>query len=147
MSQIHYRDVTLEQLLERAHIALVVRLTEPGHRSEHIPFRSSTWNGQSAPDFVRSFTRLEVIEVLSKNSRVRVGDVIEVESADAGARQRMHEDYYRKGLSRSPIFEHFKGVTLDATPCIALIQESGDHLHWVVDTSTLSISERSRLGE
>jgi hypothetical protein len=57
----------------------------------------------------------------------------------------MHDEYYRRGLSRSPIFERYSGVSLDEAPVIALLKSLGEQFAWLVDTSTLPLSERSRV--
>lgn len=140
MGRIHFQDVDLEELVSRARVAVVVRLAEPPHRNEHVAVAGKTRDGK--PDFVRPLTRLEIVECLTHEGPA-AGAVIEVESANASAQLRMHTDYYSRGLSRSPIFERFEGAPLDAkTPVIALLHPVGKHFAWVVDVSTLPLSQR-----
>jgi hypothetical protein len=145
MSQIHFRDVGLDDLLRRAPLAVVARLADPPQRDEPVAIAAKTPDGHRCPDYVRSLTRLEVVECLSEGGPAE-GTVIEVESADASAGLRMHTDYYSRGLSRSPIFERFEGAPLDGTATvIALLQPVGSHFAWVVDVSTVPLSERARV--
>jgi hypothetical protein len=143
MSQIHFRDVSLEDLVSRAPVAVVVRLADPPQRNEHVAVAQVTHDGKRCPDFVRPLTRLEVVESLTKGGPA-AGDVIEVESANASARLRMHTEYYVRGLSRSPVYSRFEGAPLDrTTPVIALLQPVGKHFAWVVDVSTVPLAQRA----
>jgi hypothetical protein len=145
MSQVHFREVGLDDLLRRAPVAAVVRLADPPQRDEPVAIAKKTRDGHRCPDYVRSLTRLEVVERLSEAGPAE-GTVIEVESANTSAELRMHTEYYSEGLSRSPIFEHFEGAPLDeAATVIALLQPVGSHFAWVVDVSTVPLSERARV--
>lgn len=147
MSRIHFHDVTAEELLQRAGVALVVRLADPPQRNVHVAVTKKTREGKKCPDFVKPLTRLAVVERLSADGP-EPGAVIEVESANASAQLRMHTEYYSIGLSRSPIYDRFEGALLDAKkPVIALLHASGsgDEFAWVVDVSTLPLSKRAQV--
>ncbi|MFZ5442443.1 MAG: hypothetical protein ACOZQL_20710 [Myxococcota bacterium] len=145
MGRLHFRPVTFEELAERASVIVLARLATPPRREESVAIAGRTRSGSRPRPFALVLTRLQVTEVL-RGAPGLIGQVLEVESANARAMLRMHTDYELKGLSRSPIFDAYEGVPLDAEQeRLVFLHEAGRRFAFVVDSAVEDRARRTDL--
>lgn len=107
LSQVHYRTISLEQLVERSEIVLIVKTAKPDQRQIQVPIGKDKKN-QEAPAFVRVLTRCEVQRTLSPAGAELVGKTIEIDGAHWQGTLAMHRAYYLEGMGISPIYERYE---------------------------------------
>src|SRR5262245_45278175 len=92
LSQIHYREITLEDLVARSELVLIVKTAKPAQRQLEITIGKDRQK-QDAPAFVRVQSRCEVQSALSKGGADLVGKTIEIDGANWEASLSMHKRY------------------------------------------------------
>lgn len=113
MSQTHYRGITLEQLVERSDLVLIVKASRPARRQIQVPIGGGP---KPAPAFVRVLSRCDVLGALSRDGAELVGTTLEIDGAHWQQSLSMHKSYYLQGLSKSPIYERYQPAEPLAAP-------------------------------
>lgn len=105
MSQIHYQDLTLEEMIRRAIAVIVVSKREPFRVEESIPIHEDS---QKYPHFKKVKFQFKVTEVLFDDTRAMAeGKEIVAVDQTTGTYLTMHKKYHLEGISKSPIFEQY----------------------------------------
>jgi len=105
MSQIHYQDLTLEEMIRRASAVIVVSKREPFRVEEKIAIDEDP---QKCPPFTKVTYNFRVKQVLfGDNNAVAEGKDIVAVDQTTGTYLTMHKKYHLEGISKSPIFEHY----------------------------------------
>jgi hypothetical protein len=117
VGQIHFRAVTLDELIARSPVIAVVRGASPLTRELEIPI-------ENGPPFVRSRYRFEVLELL----RGTAAGTLEVDQPDHATMLRLHREYHERGLSRHPVLQRYPSpvTALDREPFIAFLRPTND---------------------
>ena len=103
MSQVHYEDISLEDLVGYAQFILVVEKEDPFENKETI-----TFNSPKCPDFEKISHNFKVMEIIkSMDENLKPGDSIKAFQAFAELRLDIHKQYYLEGVSKSPIFPEY----------------------------------------
>jgi hypothetical protein len=106
LSQIHYRGISLEQLVERSQLILIVKAASPAQKQINVAIGKDQKN-REAPAFVRVLSRCEVQGAITPAGAELVGKTIEIDGAHWQQSLSMHRSYYLQGLSKSPIWERY----------------------------------------
>lgn len=151
VSQIHYRGVTLAQLIEQSDLVLVVKPARPPQRKIEIAIGKDA-QGHEAPAFVRVLSRFQVDAALSDAGRDLVGKTIEVDGAHWQQSLSMHQSYYLKGVSKSPIYPRYEGAVAPAEgepkdpSIIVFLRRDGESgLAFVVDGAIERLPNRATI--
>ena len=119
VSQVHNRDIGLQEVVQRSALIVVAHRATPPNRSEEVPIDPNPKSAVKAadgarppkpvPPFVRSWSRF-VVEDVVRGPKQLIGKVIEAKSADDGEELYLHRMYYVEGQSESPIFDSYKST-------------------------------------
>lgn len=99
-TQVHYENVSFEDLVRQSQVIVVVRRAEPGTRDVKIPI---TGPAGPYPDYGYQLDRLVVVEVI-KGSGVKPGVTVELGPATAADDLHLHRSYYVEQIGKSPIY-------------------------------------------
>lgn len=159
MSQIHYRGISLAQLVERSDLVLIVKPADPPRRRVEIAIGMDP-RGQEAPAFVRVLSRCEVQGALSAAGAELLGRTLEIDGAHWQQSLSMHRSYYLKGMSKSPIFERYQpeaptsesegpegNDTRDAPSIVFLQSSDSDGFAFVVEGAREGLTQRGAIEE
>lgn len=106
-NQIHFRDITIEQLVRDSQIIVIAQKADPYITYERIQFQD-----KKCPAFTKTMYHLKVLKVLYDQERGKLeGKTITVLPADYDSNLYIHEIYYSKGISKSPIYQRFKAIS------------------------------------
>lgn len=151
VSQIHFRGVTLEQLVEQSQLVLVVKPAQPAQRKIEIAIGQDA-QGREAPAFVRVLSRYQVEDALSFAGKELVGKTIEVDGAHWQQSLSLHQSYYLKGVSKSPIFQRYEGSRSlaegepkDTAFIVFLRRDGGKGFAFAVDGASERLQNRATI--
>lgn len=148
MSKTYYEDVTLEEVVARSDVVVVAAPAEPARRGVVTDITpAGEKKNPEWPPFTRWLSRWVVHEVLldmlRDAQRLQVGDVVEVEAADADSQLTLHKKYYVEKVSKSPIYPRYTPpLEESAVPSrILLLRRRGDGLRFAI-SGGIEILER-----
>jgi hypothetical protein len=151
LSQIHYQDISLQDLVDRSALILVVKTAKPGQRQIQIPIGKDRSN-KPAPPFTRVQVRCEVQAALSEGAAALVGKTLEIDGAHWEQSLSMHKRYYLQGMSISPIYQHYRAAEepTDAkdpgAPYIVFLRREGkDGYAFTVDGAIEHVNQREAI--
>jgi len=105
LSQIHYEDVSLKDLVSKAQFILVVEKTEPFLTTEEIPIHR---NSEKYPPFKKYTYHFKATEELYNKSGIsQIGKQINVLPGDLETDLTIHKLYYLEGIAKSPIYAKY----------------------------------------
>lgn len=141
-SQTHYQGVPLERVVQRCDVVVVAVPADPPRRTVEVDITPAGQkkNKEKWPPYTRSFSRWTVREILldaaptslvgaqrtPPKKPLQVGDVVEVESANARSELELHKKYYVERISKSPIYEQYVVDGESADPARILLLERDD---------------------
>jgi hypothetical protein len=113
VSKTHYEDVSLEEAVAQSDVVVVAAPAEPARRGVVVDITPAgkKKNTEMWPPFTRWLSRWVVREVLQEVLRdaqqLQVGDLVEVEAADADSQLELHKKYYVEKISKSPLYRRY----------------------------------------
>ncbi|TGL99948.1 hypothetical protein EHQ76_12825 [Leptospira barantonii] len=113
MSQIHYENITLEELIRSSSHIVLVRPSDPAYTIRKVKIDSKLLKElgiqskpkNKIPDFERRIYQYQVLEVYKGNINEKE---IKTLPADYESSLELHALYYGIGLSKSPIYMHYQ---------------------------------------
>lgn len=121
MSQVHYEQIQLEELVDSAQVVAVVRQADPPARLVEEPSAGRAFDGGAAPPFRYNLQRL-VIDELLRGDPALLGRTAELSSMRGD-----HIDYYVEGLSSHPIYlSYFPSKEPEGASSVVFLRRRGD---------------------
>jgi hypothetical protein len=132
MTQVHFESVSLEDMVRRSDLIVVVQKLDPFAVLDSVsilpkgsefegrnepPYYEPPYVGASSeplldknyPPFVWQSYRFRVVEVLFEaGGAVKGGDTLLVAEAHAGRQLSLHRNYYLRGFRKSPICDRYE---------------------------------------
>jgi hypothetical protein len=106
MSQVVFRYIPLEELVQSSEMVLLARKAAPFESFEKIPVKGKS--GKKCPPYEKHLNHFLVVEEISNPGKSLLRKRIKVRSAYFEQNVRLHEMYYRDGKMKSPIFPAYK---------------------------------------
>lgn len=159
MSRIHYRSISLEQLVQCSELVLIVKTADPPQRKIPVPIGASAPSDpaqkrREVPAFLRVQSRCEVQGALTAAGAKLVGKTLEIDGSHWRQSLAMHKSYYLQGIRRSPIYERYQPADAPAEPdpadapfIVFLRREGGSGFAFVADGAVERMESRSAIEE
>ncbi len=118
VSQVHNRDIGLQEVVQRSALIVVAHRATPPNRSEEVPIDPTPKSAVKAegarparpiPPYVCHWSRF-VVEDVVRGPKQLIGKVIEAKGANDGEQRYLHRMYYVEGQSESPIFDSYQST-------------------------------------
>jgi hypothetical protein len=112
LTQVHYQDVGLEEVVKGAGAVVVARWLEPKTAEEKIPIVPEGQKPDDAkyPPYRRIKYRFEVVELFrapASATTLKVKQTIEVDQANFSQQLNLHRRYYLENVGRSPLYSRY----------------------------------------
>jgi hypothetical protein len=144
-SRIHYRDVALPDLVRDSQHIFVVRKGVPERRQLTKPIHPDQ---KKYPPFVTWISRYQVVAVLKGGPSKRIGKTIEVWPGDYEESLHLHQAYYLRGLSISPIKPIYRSAEADLASSdrlIVFLRDGSQGLAFTVSDAVESAAKRNQV--
>lgn len=101
MSQVHYREVTIEEVVKNSGVIVVVKAAKPFFTEKIFPIHEDQ---KKYPPYHQITHHYKIVKILSdKRGVLKTGQVINVDQTTASNDFESHRMYYLEGFSESPI--------------------------------------------
>ena len=142
MGQLHIEKLDLSVLVQRSSIIVIAEPAIPPFITESVTIKE---NGKTFPAYERTIYRFRILENL--HGYLFPGRIIEVVPANDTMNERMHRDYYTRGLGRHVMVHRYERVVSFSAeePRIIFLKNSGSRYAYAVDGGEEGMSLRSKI--
>jgi hypothetical protein len=126
VGQVHYENISLEQLISRSDYIFIARKLDPAYTTEEIKIHRDI---KKYPPFKKIIYHFNVIdELLNKGEDSYKGKDIDVIPEDLETELKIHKLYYLEGIHKSPIYLNYESSAdfSKSTELIVFLRLSSD---------------------
>ncbi len=147
LSQIHYRNITLEELVHRSRNIFHTKKMTPFSTVEKIDITPAKGKKDDAeyPPFHKTTYHFKVIEVL--RGKDRKGKEIDVLPAHTNSSLMLHKKYYIEGIGKSPVYEMYNTIAdfEGSDELILFLYSSGGIFEFSAEEAYESVSQKKKI--
>jgi hypothetical protein len=142
VGQLHIKKIGLDELIRRSSHIVIAVPDDPPTVEEQVVIKA---RGKKPPPYIRLVHRFRVRESL--RGKLSPGTAIDVLPADDTLHERLHRDYYTKGLSRHVVVDRYEqqAITVAGDARILFLNNHGARLAYTVEGGMEGLALRSEV--